>query len=203
MPRGRRLHASTAIGHARCVEQVRHVQRAPRSARSARNPKIDRDESIACLQSAAAYANTARTRLRLANAKADTLIQKGKPREAIATLERGLANADREGIPPDSRDSRNGVPRPRARRAAGRQASFRRAAMRIARCCSEVRARTSDRSSIRCSSSRRPSRGPPRATRPSGSFTPPQRSSSRCRLRASMPRSEPRGSPPSMRCSPK
>ena len=57
-------------------------------------------EALSCLQSAAAYAGTARTRLRLANAQADTLIQTGNPRGAIATLERGLANADREGIPP-------------------------------------------------------------------------------------------------------
>ncbi len=38
--------------------------------------------------------------MRLANAQGDALIQQGKPREATATLERGLANADREGIPP-------------------------------------------------------------------------------------------------------
>jgi CHAT domain-containing protein len=58
------------------------------------------NEARRCLQSAAAYASTARTRLRLANAQADALIQKGEPREAIATFERALANADREGIPP-------------------------------------------------------------------------------------------------------
>jgi CHAT domain-containing protein len=58
------------------------------------------DESLSCIRSAAAYASTARTRLRLANAQADAFIQKGRPRDAIAALERGLANADREGIPP-------------------------------------------------------------------------------------------------------
>jgi tetratricopeptide (TPR) repeat protein len=57
-------------------------------------------ESISCLQSAALYASTARTRLRLVNATADSLIQRGKSREAIERLERGLAHADREGIPP-------------------------------------------------------------------------------------------------------
>jgi CHAT domain-containing protein len=58
------------------------------------------DEARYCLQSAAAYASTARTRLKLADAQADALIKDGKPREAIATLERGLARADREGVPP-------------------------------------------------------------------------------------------------------
>lgn len=58
------------------------------------------DEARYCLQSAASYASTARTRLRLANAQADALIKDSKPREAIATLEQGLAKADLEGIPP-------------------------------------------------------------------------------------------------------
>jgi CHAT domain-containing protein len=57
-------------------------------------------EAHRCLQSAAAYASTPRTRLRLANAQADALIEAGKPREAIVTFEHGLANADRDGIPP-------------------------------------------------------------------------------------------------------
>ena len=56
-------------------------------------------EAQRCLDSAAAYASTARTRLKLANAEADALVQAGKPREAIATFERGLRNADREGVP--------------------------------------------------------------------------------------------------------
>jgi CHAT domain-containing protein len=56
-------------------------------------------EAQHCLQSAAAYASTARTRMRLANAQANAILQAGKPQVAVATLERGLANADREGIP--------------------------------------------------------------------------------------------------------
>ena len=66
------------------------------------------DEALGCLQSAAAYASNSRTRLRLENARAYALIQQGKPREAIATFERGLANADRDGIPP-SQESRAGA----------------------------------------------------------------------------------------------
>jgi CHAT domain-containing protein len=58
------------------------------------------NEALYCLRSAAAYAGTARTRMRLANAQANAFIRDGKPKEATATLERGLANADREGIPP-------------------------------------------------------------------------------------------------------
>jgi CHAT domain-containing protein/tetratricopeptide (TPR) repeat protein len=58
------------------------------------------DEARSCLQSAATYASNSRTRLRLANARAYDLIQRDRPREAIATFERGLANADRDGIPP-------------------------------------------------------------------------------------------------------
>jgi len=58
------------------------------------------DEARGCLQSATAYASNSRTRLRLANARAYELIQQDRPREAIATFERGLANADRDGIPP-------------------------------------------------------------------------------------------------------
>jgi CHAT domain-containing protein len=57
------------------------------------------NEARRCLQSAAAYASTARTRLRLTNAQADALMQDGKVGEAVATFERGLVNADREGIP--------------------------------------------------------------------------------------------------------
>src|SRR5262249_17802822 len=52
------------------------------------------NEALFCLRSAAPYASTARTRLALANAQADALIQQGKPRETAATLERGLTNAD-------------------------------------------------------------------------------------------------------------
>ena len=58
------------------------------------------NEALFCLRAATPYASTARTRMRLANAQGDALIQQGKPREATATLERGLGNADREGIPP-------------------------------------------------------------------------------------------------------
>ncbi|MEJ0036405.1 MAG: CHAT domain-containing protein [Gammaproteobacteria bacterium] len=58
------------------------------------------DEARGCLQSAAAYASSSRTQLRLENARAYALIQQDKPREAVATFERGLANADRDGIPP-------------------------------------------------------------------------------------------------------
>ncbi|MEJ1964267.1 MAG: CHAT domain-containing tetratricopeptide repeat protein [Gammaproteobacteria bacterium] len=57
------------------------------------------DDANRCLASAAPYANTARTRLRLANAKADTLLEEGKPALAIGTFEEALKNADRDGIP--------------------------------------------------------------------------------------------------------
>ena len=56
-------------------------------------------EARRCLDSAAAYASTARTRLKLANAEADALIEAGRPREAVAAFESGLRNADREGVP--------------------------------------------------------------------------------------------------------
>ncbi len=57
-------------------------------------------EARHCLRSAAPYAGTARTRLRLANTQADALIKQGKPKQAITMFDQALANADRDGIPP-------------------------------------------------------------------------------------------------------
>ncbi|MEP7245045.1 MAG: CHAT domain-containing protein [Gammaproteobacteria bacterium] len=47
-----------------------------------------------CLSAAHAYANTARTRLRLANAEGATLLERGEPVRAHAAFEQGLAIAD-------------------------------------------------------------------------------------------------------------
>ena len=67
--------------------------------REALDAENRQDEARRCLASAAAYASTARTRLRLANAKADALLNEGKPEQAIAAFARALVGADRDGIP--------------------------------------------------------------------------------------------------------
>jgi CHAT domain-containing protein len=56
-------------------------------------------EARRCLASAAAYASTARTRLRFANAEGSALLEEQKPERASAAFEQALMSADRDGIP--------------------------------------------------------------------------------------------------------
>ena len=56
-------------------------------------------EARRCLASAAAYASTARTRLRLANAEGSALLEARQPEKAGTTFGTALSSADRDGIP--------------------------------------------------------------------------------------------------------
>lgn len=67
--------------------------------REASRLQNDEVQAQRCLKAAAAYSNTARTRLRLANAEGATLIELGEPAKANAAFERGLAIADGARLP--------------------------------------------------------------------------------------------------------
>jgi CHAT domain-containing protein len=56
-------------------------------------------EAKRCLAAAHEYASTPRTRLRLANAEGNALLEESRVEAANATFEKGLASADKEGIP--------------------------------------------------------------------------------------------------------
>ena len=56
-------------------------------------------EARRCLGSAAAYASTARTRLRLSNAEGSALLEEVNPTKAGKTFEYALSAADRDGLP--------------------------------------------------------------------------------------------------------
>ena len=64
--------------------------------------RLENDEVRAqrCLSAARDYATTARTKLRLANAEGAALVERGKPTQAGAAFERGLAIADGAHLSP-------------------------------------------------------------------------------------------------------
>ena len=64
--------------------------------------RLENDEVGAqrCLTAARAYAATARTKLRLANAEGATLLERGKPLQATDAFRRGLTIADDAQLPP-------------------------------------------------------------------------------------------------------